>query len=89
MHQLLHNRHTVINTCKDDSLIPYRNTGIHKTFARFFCFFCDFNTCIEMGVQPNWVIFFQNLAQLICNTLRKDNRRAGSNPNDFNVRNIP
>lgn len=86
MHQLFHNGNAVIYTGQNHGLVADRHPGVDQLLAGFLRFHRDFDARVEMRIQPDGMILFQNAAKLVGNPLREDDRGSCADPDDFHVR---
>ncbi len=70
-------------------MVAKGNTGVRQLPARFHSIRGHFLGVVEVGVQPNGMIFLQHINQVVCYPHGHDHRGSGSQSYDFHMGNFP
>jgi hypothetical protein len=85
LHQRFHGGHIIVHPGEKNRLAPQGNPCIRQTLARLAHFRSQFLRMGEMDAHPEGMEFLQHPGQSRGDSLRKDHRRLGSDPQELHM----
>ena len=69
VHQFFHHMHTVVHTTQQDGLVAERDTGVGQFGNGFLGFGSHLVGVVEVGVQPDGMVFLEHVAEIVGDAL--------------------
>ena len=85
LYQLFHDMYAVIDACKEYALVAEGDTCVCEHLAGTLAFLGDLIGMVEMGIQPNGMIFLEHCAELGSDPLRHDDGGTGTDADYLNM----